>query len=219
MELTSEETAALRLNLAQRGWDTEVTSHFEDDDDFSNLKIRISKYFHNLSTGKIETTAAYNKIGETFLILNEYIKTFENHPIFIPDIRLHSTENIVSVKEKLGFSIDFDHLNDEYHLASLMRQKDWRYSDRIMVHGNQRVKYRRISFDRWTWHGAIANIALFDIIDVNEPTLPFAMKLAKKGLKAYSDFPKSIPKVLSDGQIVEDVTATEANKDMKHRIS
>ena len=144
MTITPKETAVLRLDLAHRGWGTHVISHFEDDDDYSNLNIRISKTFRDLPTSNIETTSPYNKIGETFIILNEYVKIFENNPTFIPNIELTPTKKISPVREPSDFEIDFNNLNDEYQLADLMRQKGWRYSDREMVHGTNLVKYRRI---------------------------------------------------------------------------
>ena len=99
---------------------------------------------------------------------------------------------------------------DSMEIRHFMSLKGWHSEDRLSSSGWENKFGYTIWFYRWDWYGKNTasifgkKVSFFEITDDLSEIEKVVRKCAYKVLKAYEDFPSSIPYQNSKGEIVED---------------
>jgi len=219
----NEQFNDLRLDLADEGWRTNISAtvhqHPETRMPFyqAHLVSLKSNYWNGVlqkeDTPTFEATAGNSEDIIPLLTLLSKLKsdTVQANLGYIPKLTLTLPKDTnISKAGVIDPDFNFDKA-DTAQIQEYMMTLGWGYADSINARRNNDKHYRHVSFERYDWHGSLLGAAttFWHLAPANILWDVTVRRLAQITLKAWKDFPDSVPHQTVDGSIKEDVFKTK----------
>lgn len=205
----------VRQELLAAGWSSEIGSQYAEKSGkglFVGHRI-ILRRSGSLGFSKIETVvefptqilATLNElahIASTMVEGKEYELKVQS-VVFSKD----ETPHIKTLAEDENF--DFKGVMS-YEIAEKMMKLGWQYSDKLSRHGSS-APSRWFGFAKYWWHDHAcgAPVTFFQLASANADFEKISRDLAQLSLKAWDEFPDSIPRLDLRGKLVVDQPLTK----------
>lgn len=199
--ITSLEIDDLRLDLNDAGWATELSGKAIDQvSTYVGHNIDISKYRKRIRA-KLEMTAATaHDILPSFQQLQSFaLLTDDTHEYLL---NISEPQPLLPIRQN---NDGIESCENPYSISEYMMGHGWGYKDFVNP-PRQHSTIRRISYERWYWHDIAcpSPVSFVTFANVNADWNMIALKLAKVALKAWDDFPDSIPRQDIHGNVIID---------------
>jgi hypothetical protein len=199
--ITSLEVDDLRLDLNDEGWATELSGKTIDQvSTYVGHNVDVSRY-KKRTRSKLEMVApTSNNLLHTFQHLQSFASLIDETHEY--SVNIKNPMPLSPVRQHKG-NIE-DHKNP-YDLSDYMMGLGWGYKDSINP-TSQQSSIRRLSYERWYWHGIAcpSPVSFVSFANINADWNMISLKLAKTALKAWDDFPNSIPRQDVHGNVIID---------------
>lgn len=204
----------IRYDLEQEGWYSEVEGLWVEEKDryikYLGHKLIFKKYRWNgemvpEKLGKAYVEGTSSQFAGLVPLAQEMLRHISGPSI--PQVKLFPPH-----LEEMQFPEKFNEKSTVEEIIEGMMGLGWNYSDSIASrHRSEKQTYRHFSFNRWDWHDRfVGGPTTFPVLaSVNANWNLIIYNLSQKVLKAWEDFPNSIPYENAAGIIAEDKFKTK----------
>jgi len=200
---------SLRMELIEMGWSSDISSKYIGND-LKDFRIRVSKVYPNRGLIKFVAKVPFYKFTEALSIMKDYADMYDKKPLLVPEVVF--TLNPVDIVDNIDLTMD----GIEYFMLEEMNKKGWAFKDSIQVFSGRTKLYRNFGFEKYKWHGVnlgapvrVANLT--ELINRDYEDFTAINTLMSRALRAYEDFPTSIPRQ-EGNKMIEDTLITSLSK-------